>query len=160
MRHTFSRRVQIRLAVVVLLFLVPACTGTHTLRVSVPVSEAPTVGALTQPVRRAARDRRLIAGSPRPVQVGKITRVRIIGPRPAPRPLVLPFFAEVRPPFLVVSDGAGRKTEVLLGTIRRLEVDSTLPGTVWRPADYLLLGAVTLFSILTYGFFIMVASDD
>ncbi|MBU1068086.1 hypothetical protein KJ975_00825 [Myxococcota bacterium] len=35
-----------------------------------------------------------------------------------------------------------------------------LPGTVWRPADYLLLGAVTLFSILTYGFFIMAASDD
>ncbi|PKN23834.1 MAG: hypothetical protein CVU65_13480 [Deltaproteobacteria bacterium HGW-Deltaproteobacteria-22] len=106
------------------------------------------------------RDQVMSDRLPLPVRVGTITRVRVIGPRPAPRPLTLPFFAEIRPPLLVVSDSAGRKTEFLLGTIRRLEVDSTLPGTVWRPADYLLLGAVTLFSILTYGFFIMVASDD
>lgn len=160
MRHTFSHRVKVRLAAVLLLCLVPACAGSHTLRLSVPVSEAATVGRLTQPVRRPETERRLIAGGPRPVQVGEITRVRVIGPRPAPAPVALPFFAEVRQAHLVVSDRTGRLSAFPLDSVQRLEVDSTMSGSVWRPADYVLLAVITLFSTLTLGLYITAATDD
>jgi len=160
MRRTFSTRVKARLTTVVLLCLVPACTGTHTLRVSVPVSEAATVGRLTQPVRRPAAERRLIAGGLRTQQVGPITRVRIIGPRPGPVTVALPFFADVQGRHLVLSDRNKKLIAIPLDQIRRLEVDSTMAGSVWRPADYVLLTAFMLFSTLAFGLYVTVAADQ
>ncbi len=160
MRQSFTHSVKKRLSGILLLCLLPACTGMHTLRLSVPVAEAAIVGRLTQPVRRPAAERTLIAAGRGAVAVGPITRVRVLGSRRAPVTIPLPFFAGEEKGHLVIQGLSGKLQVFPLDRIKYLEVETTVPGSVWRPTDYVLLLGLTFFVVLVTGLVISSMDED
>lgn len=147
----------------VLLFtLLPACTQVSTLRLSVPVNEAATVGKLTQPGLQTAPRRRLIAAGARKghLPVGPILQVRVIRVNQKPVKLSLPFWAEEQTTHLVVEGPAGGLQAFPLADIDHLEVKTTVRRTYWSPLDVVLFGTVTLFTVLATVSWIGFLTDD
>jgi hypothetical protein len=144
------------ISALLLLFVFPACASARVERVTVPVEEAVTVGRLTQPKDRPASERVLLAAPGKPVRVGTITRVRLIGASGKPIGAIpLPFWAEEQQGHLVLEDRGGRLRAIPLTSVDRLEVESLLPEKFWRPADYLILTGFTFLVVLVGGAWVL-----
>lgn len=145
-------RVKKTLVAVLLPFLFLACASSRVVRLTVPVEEAVTVGRLSQPGDRPPAERVVVAAPGKPVRIGEITRVRLIGPSGKNLGSIpLPFWAEQQQGHLVLEDRAGHLRAIPLTRIDRLEVESLFPGGTWRPADYLILTGFTLLGVLFGG---------
>ncbi len=148
----FLHRVKKPIVAVLLPFLFLACASSRVVRLTVPVEEAVTVGRLTQPRDRPASERVLLAAPGKPVRVGEITRVRIIGSSGRSLGAIpLPFWAEEQKGHLVIEERDGHLRGIPLTSIDRLEVESLFPGGNWQPTDYLILTGFTLLGVLFGG---------
>ncbi len=138
--HRFLHCEKKSMAAFLVFFLFAACTRYHTVRVTVPVEEAATVGKLTQPAKRPAAERKLLGASGKFVRVGEITQVRLIGKKEnQPDTIPLPFWADEQKGHLVIQDKSGKLQSFPLGEIQKMEVDTLLPGGSWKVWHYLLL---------------------